>query len=171
MKKLIFISFLCFSFLARAQESVDEKPLPEEKPVITSESVDDDLFEKPGRFKEVQPNEKYVTPAAPAPAPAAPTRRPAATVTPQRFIDKELNVACYYLAPSDTNTVTMVGNMYAAINCVKLEDADTKAEREQLRAEREADRARKENAERSKEDRENYQDNQKSLEQMRRKSK
>jgi hypothetical protein len=165
MKKFLLASFMCVSVVARAQESADEKPSPEEKPVITSESVDDDLFEKPGRYQDVQPSEKYVAPAAPAP-----TRRPAATVSPQRFIDKELNVACYYLAPADTNSVSMASGMYAAINCVKLEDADVKAEREQIRAEREAERAKKENAERFKTDRENYQDNQKVLEQMRRKT-
>lgn len=107
-------------------------------------------------------------PAAPSAPAAVPSRMPASAVVPQRFFDKEMNVACYYLAPADTNGVM---SMYAAINCVKLEDPEDKADRELQRRERQQDRARNASNERAAEDRENYELNQKELQKFRSKTK
>lgn len=174
MKKLIFISIFVISGGAYAGDILLDDA------IVTPESVgveEDELFEKPAKVVKPEKVEEVVKAPAPKPAVvAAParassfnrSRMPAAAIVPQRFVDKEMNVACYYLAPADTNGVVA---MYAAINCVQLEDPEEKAARAQERRERQMDRAKTENADRSIEAREAYEQNQKELQQLRRKGK
>jgi len=167
MKFFVLISMLAFSYVARAQEgAIQEKPLP----AATAQKADgpptsdDDLFERHSdAYRELQPSKSQA-----AAAPAAP-RAPANAVVPMRYVDREMGVVCYYLAPADSTLIN--NNSTAAINCVKLEDPEEKAMRQQQYKEREQDRQNKENAEEQKADRQSYQENEKALNQMRKKSK
>jgi hypothetical protein len=140
MEKLIIAILFCLSFAAQAQEA-------------------------PADEIELEPAASAVT----GKAPAAPSRHPASAIVPQRFVDHENNVACYYLASSDSMQLTPTGfpNTFAAINCVKLDDPAEKADREQQRRERLQDRKQREQEEQSQSARESYEQNQKELQQMR----
>lgn len=59
------------------------------------------------------------------PAPKEPTNRAPATATPQKFVDAELGIACYYLLPASTPGVASPGA--PAISCVKLPEKRTTA--------------------------------------------
>ena len=160
MKLIIVISVLAVSLGVRAQEAnIQEKPLSAGAPKADGPPTsDDDLFERHSdAYRELSPSKSQAAPAAP--------RAPANAVVPMRYVDREMGVVCYYLAPADSTLIN--NNSTAAINCVKLEDPEEKAMRQQQYKEREQDRRSREAAEEQKAERQSYQENEKALNQMR----
>lgn len=112
MKVLFVLILLAINFTAHAEQSAIKQNKPEN---LKIESTTTEPTELPDPIDE--PPVLHYNKSAIAVSPQEPNRVPAST-TPQRYIDSELGIVCYYLHPSLIPGVAT--SAPPALSCLKM---------------------------------------------------